>query len=182
MILSFWLRPCPADTHLAAWRRANSSASDFEQSRRGESPAPQVPDCQLDALKYLCGCCQITIISAPAMPSPTHPLPRASLTGASPEPPRSTSNRRLEVLRGGSGECPASVRRGSGAIAAQSPGTGQGVAYWLSFIGFSPQARPPVAAWFATSETPGPEGSATPRRWSSTVTTSAQSGAWMSLP
>ena len=103
---SIGLRP----RHLAAWRRVNFSGNDFEQSRRRESPAPQVPDCQWDALKHLCGCCRTIMISAPATPAPIPPLPRASLTGASPDPPRSTSDRRSEVLRGGSGEAPARLR------------------------------------------------------------------------
>jgi hypothetical protein len=39
------------------------------------------------------------------------PYPPRSLAGHSPEPPRSTSVSLTEVLRGGSGECPAKLRR-----------------------------------------------------------------------
>jgi len=45
------------------------------------------------------------------MPSLATPVARAGPAGTSPEPPRSTSNPGLEVLRGGSGEVPARLRR-----------------------------------------------------------------------
>src|ERR1039458_7608863 len=45
------------------------------------------------------------------MSSLTAPGARASLAGSSPDPRRSTSDRRSEVLRGGSGQAPVGLRR-----------------------------------------------------------------------
>ena len=81
------------------WSRCLRQNSVFFVHRIFTSPATQVPGCQWDAIKCLrCGC-RVTPIRPPAMPSITTPVPRAGLAGPSPESPRSTSDRRSEVLR-----------------------------------------------------------------------------------
>jgi hypothetical protein len=73
-------------------------------------------------------------------PSPTATFPAdsrglgGSLAGASPDPPRSTSDRQSEVLRGGSGEAPARPARGTGAVS-------EGIAGGLMIVLWQPHHK-----------------------------------------
>jgi hypothetical protein len=109
-----------------------SPRNDLGQPGRRPSSVTEVPGRQWDTLKPLyCGCMK-TIIRPPAMPSLTAPVPHAGPAGVSPEPSRSTSDRRSEVLRGGCGEATGGLwgtirRDGPGRVA---QGEGPEAGHW----------------------------------------------------